>query len=154
MLTDGANNAGPEPLDAAQQAADRGLRVYTIGFGTADGGGMNPGCRRQFMGNEPGANDPFGGFGGGFGGGGGGGAGPGGFRRGIDEDTLRGIADLTGGTYSPAESAGELQQVFASLPTTLITRREPHEVSVAFVALGAFLAGGSLLLSRAWRPLP
>ena len=29
LLTDGASNAGPEPVDAAQQAADRGLRVYT-----------------------------------------------------------------------------------------------------------------------------
>ena len=27
-----------DALDAAQQAADRGLRVYTIGFGTAEGG--------------------------------------------------------------------------------------------------------------------
>src|SRR5262245_26222817 len=31
LLTDGANNAGPEPADAAQQAADRGVRVYTTG---------------------------------------------------------------------------------------------------------------------------
>ncbi|HEX7472848.1 MAG TPA: VWA domain-containing protein, partial [Candidatus Limnocylindrales bacterium] len=37
LLTDGANNAGPQPTDAAQQAADRGIRVYTIGFGTANG---------------------------------------------------------------------------------------------------------------------
>jgi Ca-activated chloride channel family protein len=28
LLTDGANNAGPEPVDAAQQAVNRGLRVY------------------------------------------------------------------------------------------------------------------------------
>jgi Ca-activated chloride channel family protein len=70
LLTDGANNAGPEPVDAAQQAADRGLRVYTIGFGTAEGGGLEAQCRRQFIGNEPNPNDPGGGnFGGGFGGG-------------------------------------------------------------------------------------
>ena len=109
------------------------------------------------MGNEPGINDPFGGFGGGgggFNGGGANGGGLGGFRRGIDEDTLRQIAALTGGTYSPAESAGELNSVLSNLPTTLITKHEPVEVSVAFVALGTFLAGGSLLLARAWRPLP
>ena len=38
LLTDGASNTGPAPLDAAQEAADRGVRVYTIGFGTANGG--------------------------------------------------------------------------------------------------------------------
>ena len=37
LLTDGVSNAGPMPVDAAQQAADRGVRVYTIGFGTAKG---------------------------------------------------------------------------------------------------------------------
>ena len=42
VLTDGASNAGFPPTDAAQQAADRGIRVYTIGFGTANGGGAGP----------------------------------------------------------------------------------------------------------------
>src|SRR5450759_4617075 len=44
LLTDGVNNTGPQPLDAAQQAADRGVRVYTIGFGTASGAGLDPTC--------------------------------------------------------------------------------------------------------------
>src|SRR5690349_11968965 len=34
LLTDGVATTGMPPLEAAQQAADRGLRVYTIGFGT------------------------------------------------------------------------------------------------------------------------
>jgi len=146
VLTDGASNAGPEPVDAAQQAVNRGLRVYTIGFGSAEGGEFDPVCRRQFLGNEPG-----GGFGGGFGGGGGGG---GGFRRGIDEDTLRAVADLTGGEYFPAESAAQLEQVLAGLPTTLITKQEVVEVSAGFVGLGGLLAAIALLLGRVWRPLP
>ena len=53
LLTDGASNAGPEPLEAAKQAAARGLRVYTIGFGTALGGELEASCRQQFLGNEP-----------------------------------------------------------------------------------------------------
>ena len=75
VLTDGATNAGPEPADAAQQAATRGIRVYTIGFGTPEGGQLDAACRTQFLGREPGAGQGFGG--GGFGGGGFGG-GPGG----------------------------------------------------------------------------
>jgi Ca-activated chloride channel family protein len=155
LLTDGANNAGTNPLEAAQQAANRGLRVYTIGYGTAAGAELDAACRQQFMGNEPG--NGFGGGNGGLGGGGGGGGGGnglGGFRRGIDEDTLKAIAEKTGGTYSPAESASQLKDVFANLPTTIITNREPVEVSVGFVALGGLLAGLGLLLGRAWRPLP
>ncbi len=42
LLTDGASNTGPEPVAAAQQAVDRGIRVYTIGFGTQDAGSRPP----------------------------------------------------------------------------------------------------------------
>lgn len=41
LLTDGASNRGAEPLDAAQAAVDRGIRVYTIGFGTPQGSMFN-----------------------------------------------------------------------------------------------------------------
>lgn len=146
LLTDGVSNAGPEPIDAAKQAADRGIRVYTIGFGSADGGELSADCAPQFIGGEPGAGF---GNGGGFGGGA-----PGGFRRGIDEDTLKQVADMTGGQYYPAESAEQLESVFAGLPMSLITKHEVVEVSVALVALGGLLAALGVLLGRAWRPLP
>jgi Ca-activated chloride channel homolog len=144
LLTDGANNFGPQPLEAAQQAVDRGIRVYTIGFGTANGGAFSPACAQQFLGREP----FIGGQGLGPGGGGGG------FRRGIDEDTLTQVAQATGGKYYPAESAGELQGVFESLPTYLITKHEVVEISVAFVAISAVLAVAGVLLGQLWRPLP
>jgi len=134
LLTDGASNAGPWPVDAAQQAADRGIRVYTIGFGT-DEGAPFAFCDNQFFG------------GGSFGGGGGG------FRRGIDEETLMEIADITDGEYYQATSASELDEVFKSLPTYLITKRESMEISFAFAALGALLAGTAILLSMLWHPL-
>ncbi len=146
LLTDGASNAGPDPLDAAQQAVTRGVRVYTIGFGTEGGGSLEPVCRRQFIGNEPG--------GGGFGFPGGFGGGSGTFLRGIDEDTLRQVAKTTGGSYHTAETADELKRVFAELPTSLITKTEPVEISVGFLGLGFALAAAGLLLGRAWRPLP
>jgi Ca-activated chloride channel family protein len=158
LLTDGASNTGAVPLEAATQAADRGIRVYTIGFGTDDPGDQNFRCGQQFIGREPAdSGDPggFGGFGGGFPGPGpGGGGGGGGFSRAIDEPTLKGIADATGGEYHPAQSADELQKVFAGLPTSLITKHEVMEISVAFAAAGALLLVVSILLAQAWRPLP
>jgi Ca-activated chloride channel family protein len=154
LLTDGVSNVGPTPLDAAQQAVDRGVRIYPIGFGTANGGDF-PNCRPGMVGNEPFGGQQFGG-GGGFGGFGfgGGGGGFGGFRRGIDEDTLKKIAAITGGEYYSAESAGELQNVFNSLPTYLITRHEISEISVLFTIAGALLAVLAFILSLLWHPLP
>jgi Ca-activated chloride channel family protein len=96
--------------------------------------------------------DPFGqpNFGGGmpfFGGGGGG------FRRELDEDTLRQIADMTGGTYYAATSAGELQNVFQNLPTYLVVARETIEISALFTALAVLLIIVALMLSLLWHPL-
>lgn len=138
LLTDGASNQGPPPIVAAQQAADRGVRIYTIGYGTERGGVMD--CSGTFRGYDS--------WGGGWGGGGGG------FRRGIDEATLQEVADMTAGTYYAAESASELQEVFRNLPTHLITRHETTEVSFAFTAAGAVLAALALLLAALWHPLP
>ena len=141
LLTDGASNAGPLPMTAAEQAMERGIRVYTIGFGT----------RNNTSPMNCGDEDPFGGgfgspFGGGFGGGG--------FRREIDEDTLKQVAEITGGKYYIATSAGELQEVFASLPTYVIATRESTEISVFFTASATLLAIFALLLAFRWHPLP
>ena len=37
LLTDGENNVSPDPLAVAQAAADRGVRIYTVGIGSAAG---------------------------------------------------------------------------------------------------------------------
>jgi Ca-activated chloride channel family protein len=37
LLSDGRRTTGPDPLDAAKLAAERGVRVYTVGFGTKEG---------------------------------------------------------------------------------------------------------------------
>jgi Ca-activated chloride channel family protein len=37
LLTDGENNENPDPLEAAQAAADRGVRIYTVGIGSVAG---------------------------------------------------------------------------------------------------------------------
>ncbi|MEO8676337.1 MAG: VWA domain-containing protein [Casimicrobiaceae bacterium] len=37
LLTDGQTTTGPDPIEAARMAADRGVRVYTVGVGTTSG---------------------------------------------------------------------------------------------------------------------
>jgi len=37
LLTDGQRTTGPDSLEAARMAADRGVRVFTVGVGTKDG---------------------------------------------------------------------------------------------------------------------
>ncbi len=144
LLTDGASNAGPSPLSAAVQASERGIRVYTIGFGTTNNSSpMN--CGDQIQENDQfggGFGQPFSGIGGG-----------GGFRREIDEETLTTIAEMTGGTYYAATSAGELDNVFKNLPTYLVVTREETEISAFFTALAALLAVIAMLLSFRWHPL-
>jgi Ca-activated chloride channel family protein len=38
LLSDGRRTTGPDPLVAAKMAAERGVRVHTIGFGSKEGG--------------------------------------------------------------------------------------------------------------------
>lgn len=143
LLTDGASNAGPLPLSAAAQAVERGIRVYTIGFGTANNSApMN--C---------GDGDPFGGgFSLPFESNSGAGS-LGGFRRDIDEATLTQIADMTGGKYYPATSADELQKAFQSLPIYVVATRQTTEISVFFTALAALMAVLAMTLAFLWHPL-
>lgn len=146
LLTDGANSRGPRPVDAAQQAVDRGVRVYTIGFGTANPGQMV--CTQAQLGGNV-----YGDFGGGFGGFGGGG---GNFRRFlvIDEETLQTVADMTGGAYYRAENAAQLREVFQELPAQIVLQEETIEISVLFAALGALLLTVAVGLSLWWHRYP
>ncbi len=143
LLTDGASNAGPPPLSAAAQAVDRGVRIYTIGFGTNSRSSVMD-CGDQFQ-----ENDFFGGGGGfspGFGQGGG-------FWREIDDATLKQIADLTGGKYYAASSSSELRDVFQSIPTYVVTTRQQTEITAFFSAFAAMMAILAMYLSMRWNPL-
>jgi len=41
LLTDGRRTTGPDPMDAARMAADHGVRVFTVGFGSTGGGSVD-----------------------------------------------------------------------------------------------------------------
>jgi len=139
LLTDGASNAGPYPLTAATQAVERGIRIYTIGFGTADNQSVMD-CGDLF-----GDQFDFQGFG--FT------PRPGGsqnFRLQIDDVTLRQIAEMTGGSYYYASSANELGDIFQNLPTYLVVTREMIEISVFFTAFAAIMIVLAMYLSFRW----
>jgi len=144
LLTDGASNAGPYPLTAAAQAAERGIRVYTIGYGTINNTSPMD------------CGDNFGGDGFGFGGGGfqfEPQTGSRDFRLQIDEETLKQIAEITGGTYYFASSANELEEVFQNLPSFVIATRETIEIGVFFTAFAALVILLAIFLSFRWHPL-
>lgn len=151
LLTDGANTRGIDPIEAAKQAVDRHVRVYTIGFGTTNPTQMV--CTAEQLGSD-GIDD--GGYGGGFPPPGAGGSGFGGAGQYlvIDEPTLQQVADMTGGAYYRAEDANQLKTVFAKLPKQVVLQSRDVEISAAFAAFGALLVGAGAVLSLLWNRTP
>ena len=68
----------------------------------------------------------------------------------VDRTTLRAIADDTGGSYSEAASASELEQVYADLGSQIGYTTEPKDVSYWFVRGGVLLALIGACLSLLW----
>jgi len=72
----------------------------------------------------------------------------------LDEPTLQGVADLTGGAYYRAENADQLLQVFLRLPGQITLQKQAVEVTAAFSAAGALLVLLAVALSLAWNRFP
>ena len=118
LLTDGANTSGVvTPLKAAELAAGEGLKIYTIGIGADEM------IVRSFFGNR--RVNP---------------------SRDLDEDTLRAIADKTGGRYFRARDAEELSKIYG-----LLDQLEPIEKDQQYFrprkALYIWPLAGALTLS-------
>lgn len=95
LMTDGANTAGEiQPRRAAELAAAAGLTIYTIGIGADEI------TRRSVFGMLQRINP----------------------SAELDEETLKAIAQTTGGRYFRARDTGELEQIYG-----LIDRLEPTE---------------------------
>lgn len=147
VLTDGSNTTGVDPVTAAEQAAARRLRVYTIGFGTTSPQQMV--CTaEQVSGDSAFTGGGFGG--GGFGAGGGGRGG----NREIDEEALTQVADLTGGRYFKAEDAEQLTDVLGDLPREFGLTKQNVEITVWFLLLGTLLVSAAVGLSLWWNRGP
>ena len=119
LLSDGASTHGRDPLPVAQEAARLKVPIYTVALGT-DAGTIEVQTPR---GVERRAVPP-------------------------DRDTLRRLAETTGGRYFEADDRGELDQVYERLGSQVAKRDEPREVTAAFAGAGALLllSGGALSL--------
>jgi Ca-activated chloride channel family protein len=134
FLSDGAQTRGDlQPLDGAERARAAGIPVYTVALGTPNG-------TLQF-----GFNRPPQGF-------------PGGFGQGRrvpvppDPDTLRAIANRTGGEFVAARDAKTLRSAYAKLGSRLGRKPGKTEVTYGFLAAAAALLIAAGLLSAAWSP--
>ena len=68
----------------------------------------------------------------------------------VDRATLEEIADATGGSYSEAASAAELEQVYQDLGSQIGYTTEPRDVSFWFVRGGVLFALLGVVLSLLW----
>lgn len=117
LLSDGRNNWGSDPLEAAQKAKEMGVIVHTIGLGkrmTEDETQFN-----NFMA--------------------------------FDEETLRAIAETTGGQYYAAESAKALQDAYRRLGRVVGWKPTLTEVSGMLALLAGLLLASSLVVSNVRR---
>lgn len=134
LLTDGQNRNGIDPLEASVLASERGVRVYTVGIGSREGGFIPGGF----------------GSGGGFGNGGGFGGGGGNFRQELDEDALRAIANETGGEYFYAANSAELEKIYNNLGLNLVLKLEKIELTVWLTAAALLFLLSAITLSILW----
>ena len=136
LLTDGINNFGPlDPITAAQVARDYGIRVYTIGAGSTEGGSIV--TNTLFGALRTGSRDP------------------------IDEESLKRIASITNAKYYRAtdfQSLKEAYQEISELERTEVEIGEVYEYDEAFLPwaiAGALLVGASIGTRRRWfEPIP
>lgn len=137
LMTDGVSNAGKiPPLTAAEAAQALGVKVYTIGVGTH---GVAPTPATDAFGRKVYVNQAVD----------------------IDEDTLKKIADKTGGKYYRADSTETLRRVYSEIDklekTEVETKRHAYyeELMSWFVVPGIGLLALELLLGQTvWRKLP
>jgi Ca-activated chloride channel homolog len=132
FLSDGAQTRGDlQPQDGAERAKQAGIPVYTVALGTPNGK-----LRIDFpysFNNGSGT-----------------------FTRTVpvppDPETLRQIAETSGGKFFAAHSNGAVRSAYASLGSKLGRRPARTEITYGFVAAAAGLLLAAGLLSVAWAP--
>jgi Ca-activated chloride channel homolog len=118
LLSDGANTTGSDPQKAIEVAKKAGVAVYTIALGTASG--------TVDVTDEFGATQTF--------------------SVPPDKETLRQIAEETGGRFFEAPTESDLQAVYAELGSQVGFEKKKRELTAAFAGAGAvfLVLGGAL----------
>jgi Ca-activated chloride channel family protein len=122
LLSDGANSVGREPLEVLDLAKQAGVPIYTIAFGTPDG--------TVEITNDAGFTQTY--------------AVP------PDPETLRTVAEETGGRFFEAPTEADLEAVYREIGSQVSYEDEHRELTAAFAGAGAvflFLGAG---LSALW----
>lgn len=131
LLTDGVNNAGEiSPAAAAEVAGRQGVKIYAIGVGS--------GQEAEIEVRDPEDGQLYRGT----------------VRESYDEETLRRIAELSGGTFFSAGSSGTLEAIFNAIGSAEDTerrvrvevRRYPQHRKLIVLAL--FFLIGDIVLRR------
>jgi Ca-activated chloride channel family protein len=68
----------------------------------------------------------------------------------VDGETLRSIADTTGGQYFEAASSQELRDAYADIGSSVGQETEVRDISARFIGAGLVLALGAALASMLW----
>lgn len=121
LLTDGQNVVGPAPLDAAAEAAARGVRIFTIGVGKPTLRGDQQQEQQVYSRYDE-----------------------------LDETTLTKIAQMTDAQYFKATDSDQLAGIYRNLNSQVIMHKETFEITPGFTALAVLLLLVGSTLSLRW----
>ena len=122
MLSDGANTSGVEPSVAVDEVKEAGIPIYTIALGTEAGTVDVPNAFGEVQTIEV---PP-------------------------DPETLRQIAEETGGQFFEAPTEADLQAVYEQIGSQVTYEDEERELTAAFAGAGAFFLLVGASLSALW----
>ena len=128
LLTDGKDNASEFPPKSAAEAAKAlGVKVYTVGVGK-QGGEALAFTQNPFTGSIGWGSRPI----------------P--PEEGVDEASLRGIAELTGGRFFQAKDKDELEEIYATIDQLEKTQMQSYSFAKYSEKFYPWLLAGALLL--------
>ena len=122
LLSDGANSVGREPLDVVDVAKKAGIPIYTIAFGTPNG--------TVEITNDLGVTQTY--------------------NVPPDPETLRRIAEETGGRFFEAPTESDLEAVYDEIGSQVSYEDEKRELTAAFAGAGAVFLLLGAGLSALW----
>jgi Ca-activated chloride channel family protein len=120
LLSDGTTTTGRDPVAVAEAARQLKVPIYTVALGTRNATVPNPGFGPPLLSVAP------------------------------DPETLRRIAEASGGRAYSAQDDQQLSSIYQTLGSQLGTRDVKREVTAAFAVGGLVLLLGAAAASTRW----